>query len=71
VHGRHGKTIPVTTWLDGIAIPWAWLTLDQANNDPSRFVRYLIAALHDLKPEMGIRTLYPIVAAGLSSAQLS
>jgi ATP/maltotriose-dependent transcriptional regulator MalT len=41
----YGKTTLVTEWLDGIGIPSAWLSLDEADNDPLRFFTYLVAAL--------------------------
>ncbi len=41
----YGKTTLVTDWLDRIDIPSAWLSLDEADNDPHRFFTYVVAAL--------------------------
>ena len=41
----YGKTTLVTEWLRGTQAKSAWLSLDEADNDPARFLTYLIAAL--------------------------
>ncbi len=41
----YGKTTLVTDWLGKTGIPSAWLSLDEADNDPLRFFTYLVAAL--------------------------
>lgn len=48
-----GKTTLVSTWLSGCGHPAAWLSLDAADNDPTRFLRYLIAALQAIVPGVG------------------
>ena len=35
----------------------AWLSLDEADNDPARFISYLVAALQTIKPGIGERLL--------------
>ena len=45
-----GKTTALVDWLSGLPIGHAWLTLDEADNDPVRFVRYLAAAVGELAP---------------------
>jgi LuxR family maltose regulon positive regulatory protein len=40
-----GKTTVVSEWLAGCAQPAAWLSLDEGDNDPARFLTYFIAAL--------------------------
>ncbi|HWH82508.1 MAG TPA: LuxR C-terminal-related transcriptional regulator [Burkholderiaceae bacterium] len=39
--------------FEQVDIATAWLTMDAADNDPSRFLAYLNAALEDLLPEEG------------------
>ena len=41
----YGKTTLVTDWLGKTGIPSAWLSLDEADNDPLRFFTYVVAAL--------------------------
>ncbi|MFB9752655.1 LuxR C-terminal-related transcriptional regulator [Paenibacillus hodogayensis] len=40
-----GKTTLVGEWLAGCERPVAWLSLDEGENDPARFLTYLFAAL--------------------------
>jgi LuxR family maltose regulon positive regulatory protein len=48
-----GKTTLASLWVASSAQPAAWLSLDSADNDPSRFVRHLVAALQILDPTLG------------------
>ncbi|MGD8793817.1 MAG: hypothetical protein PVF47_14795, partial [Anaerolineae bacterium] len=48
-----GKTTLVAEWLAGQARPFAWLSLDEGDNDPVRFVTYLIAALQRVDEGLG------------------
>ena len=41
----YGKSTLVSRWLKESGIPSAWLSLDTGDNDPSRFLRYLLAAV--------------------------
>jgi LuxR family maltose regulon positive regulatory protein len=40
-----GKTTLIGDWINQTELPVAWLSLDEGDDDPVRFVRYLIAAL--------------------------
>ncbi|HLV97542.1 MAG TPA: LuxR C-terminal-related transcriptional regulator [Ktedonobacterales bacterium] len=48
-----GKTTLVSEWLAGCERPAAWLSLDEGDNDPARFLAYLIAALQTIAPTLG------------------
>jgi LuxR family maltose regulon positive regulatory protein len=48
-----GKTTLATEWLHSAGRPLAWLSLDEGDNDPARFLTYLIAALQTLDPGLG------------------
>ena len=48
-----GKTTLVSEWLAGCERPAAWLSLDAGDNDPARFLTYLIAALQTIAPGIG------------------
>lgn len=43
-----GKTTLVSEWVADCKQPTAWLSLDEGDNDPVRFISYLIAALQTL-----------------------
>ncbi|HEV7128736.1 MAG TPA: LuxR C-terminal-related transcriptional regulator, partial [Ktedonobacterales bacterium] len=48
-----GKTTLISQWLAGCARPAAWLSLDERDNDPARFLTYLIAVLQTIAPTVG------------------
>ena len=43
-----GKTTLVSEWVAGCGRPAAWLSLDDGDNDLTRFLTYLVAALQTL-----------------------
>ena len=48
-----GKTTLVSEWVAGCQRPVAWLSLDEGDNDPARFLTYLVAALQTVEPNIG------------------
>ena len=48
-----GKTNLVSEWAVGCSQPVAWLSLDAGDNDPTRFLAYLVAALQTIMPKIG------------------
>ena len=54
-----GKSTLVSNWVAGGARPVAWLSLDAGDNDPARFLAYLVAAL---------QTLFAGIGAGVMAA---
>jgi ATP/maltotriose-dependent transcriptional regulator MalT len=57
-----GKTTLVSAWLAVSARPTAWLSLEEGENDLTRFLAYLVAA---------IQTIAPTIGAGLLDVLLS
>jgi LuxR family transcriptional regulator, maltose regulon positive regulatory protein len=55
-----GKTTLAGAWIAQIDRPVAWLSLDEDDNDPTRFLTYFIAALQTLWPNMG-ETALPLL----------
>ncbi len=52
-----GKTTLVSEWVQGIGeatlpVTVAWLSLDEGDNDPARFLTYLLAALRKVEAEL-------------------
>jgi LuxR family maltose regulon positive regulatory protein len=43
-----GKTTLVSEWVAGCGRPASWLSLDEEDNDPTRFLSYLVAALQTI-----------------------
>jgi len=48
-----GKTTLVSEWVAGCGRPAAWLSLDKGDNDPTRFLAYLVAALQTIAANTG------------------
>src|SRR5437016_831940 len=48
-----GKTTLVSEWVALIERPTAWLSLDEGENDPARFLSYLVAALQTIAANIG------------------
>ena len=48
-----GKTTLLSEWVAGCGRPTAWLSLDEGDGDPSRFLAYLVAALQTIAADIG------------------
>jgi len=48
-----GKTTLTSQWVALIERPAAWLSLDDGDNDPTRFLAYLVAALQTIAANIG------------------
>jgi LuxR family maltose regulon positive regulatory protein len=55
-----GKTTLVSEWLAGCGRPTAWLSLDEADNDVTRLLTYIVAALQGIAANIGINVLSAI-----------
>lgn len=52
-----GKTTLVSEWIAAADLPAAWLSLEEADGDPARFLTYLVAALQTIAPHLGSEVL--------------
>ncbi|RPI86395.1 MAG: helix-turn-helix transcriptional regulator [Chloroflexi bacterium] len=52
-----GKTTLVSEWVAVCERPVTWLSLDEGDNDPTRFLTYFIAALQKIVANIGAGTL--------------
>lgn len=52
-----GKTTVLSEWAAASQLPVAWVSLDDGDNDPVRFWRYLIAALETIHSGVGTHAL--------------
>jgi LuxR family maltose regulon positive regulatory protein len=48
-----GKSTLVSEWVSGCGRRVVWLSLDEGDSDPTRFLTYLIAALRKIAPDIG------------------
>jgi LuxR family maltose regulon positive regulatory protein len=53
----YGKTTLLGEWTRQNNLPSAWLTLDEGDNDPARFLAYLIVALQTIDEQFAVPTL--------------
>lgn len=58
-----GKTTLACTWLHQCGRPVAWLALDKLDNDPLRFLIYLIRAIQGIKKGFGAALLENLKAS--------
>ncbi|MBL8046936.1 MAG: AAA family ATPase, partial [Anaerolineales bacterium] len=49
-----GKTTLVSEWLAHCGRPAVWLSLDEGDSEPARFLTYFIAALQTIAPHLGL-----------------
>jgi LuxR family transcriptional regulator, maltose regulon positive regulatory protein len=66
-HAGFGKTTLVSEWIAGSGLPAAWLSLDEGDNDPIRFLTYLVAALQTLALNEAAQ-IVPQMGAGVLAA---
>lgn len=52
-----GKTTLLTEWITGSERPAAWLSLDEGDGDPPRFLAYFVAALQTIAANRGVDVL--------------
>jgi LuxR family maltose regulon positive regulatory protein len=52
-----GKSTLVSEWIANCELPAAWLSLDEGDNDLTRFLTYIIAALQTIESDIGQGTL--------------
>jgi LuxR family transcriptional regulator, maltose regulon positive regulatory protein len=57
-----GKTTLVSDWLTDCKRPVAWLSLDEGDNDPARFLTYLVAAVQTITPKIGVGVMAALQA---------
>ncbi|MBK9925083.1 MAG: NACHT domain-containing protein [Anaerolineales bacterium] len=60
-----GKSTLVSEWIAGCGRPTAWLSLDENDNDVTRFLIYCIGALQTISPKLGTELL-----SALQSSQI-
>jgi LuxR family maltose regulon positive regulatory protein len=52
-----GKTTLLSEWAAHSTVPVAWVSLDEGDNDPTRFWSYIIAALQTVQADIGVSAL--------------
>src|SRR5918997_2101859 len=52
-----GKSTLAAEWVAGCGRAVAWLSLDEGDSDPTRFLAYLVDALQTIAPHIGASVL--------------
>jgi LuxR family maltose regulon positive regulatory protein len=58
-----GKTTLISEWITKCDRQVGWLSLDEGDSDPERFISYLIAALQTVKPGIGVSLMAALQSA--------
>jgi LuxR family maltose regulon positive regulatory protein len=64
-----GKTTLLSEWVAGCGRPVAWLSLDEGDNDPARFLAYLVAALQTIEGNVGKGVLAALQSPGVVNVE--
>jgi LuxR family transcriptional regulator, maltose regulon positive regulatory protein len=64
-----GKSTLASAWLRKQEVPSAWLSLDGSDNDPGQFLSYLVGALQNINPTIGISQVNRIQTAEASDSE--
>lgn len=51
-----GKTTLLSSWIEHIHFPTAWISLDERDTSPKLFLLYILAALQRIDPTLGCKT---------------
>src|SRR5918994_2304523 len=65
-----GKTTLLVEWSREVAGDEgsvAWLSLDEGDNDPTRFLTYLVAALRSVEEDIGAGVFSPLICCARAS----
>ncbi|KJS48363.1 LuxR C-terminal-related transcriptional regulator [Desulfosporosinus sp. BICA1-9] len=65
----YGKTTLVADWLDRVNQVQVWLSLDEHDNDPVRFISYIIAALQRVNKNIGLEAARLLSGSGMLSVK--
>jgi LuxR family maltose regulon positive regulatory protein len=65
-----GKSTLLSEWVLGSELPVGWLSLDEGDNDPARFLSYMIAAIRTVEADIGERALSLLRSSQLVPTQV-
>ena len=62
----YGKTTLASSWLETTGTPYAWVALDESDNDLRLFLGYILTAVQTIFPDFGRQTLAMVNASTLA-----
>lgn len=63
-----GKSTLVSAWVRQQKIPYSWLSIESSDNEPRRFLSYLVGALQHIDPTLGSSQINRIQTADTSDS---
>ena len=66
----YGKTTLISSWLSKQETAYAWVSLDEFDNDPAVFLWYIVAAFQQLFPGACMGIAHALQAPDLPSAEI-
>jgi len=66
----YGKSTLISSWVEALDCPVAWVSLDEHDSDLAIFISYILAALQTFFPSMGAETRALIRGAELPSIEI-
>ena len=65
----YGKSTLISEWCSQSEKPVCWLSLDERDNDPHRFLNYILTALQQLGEDIGESTLLRLQSAEIGEVE--
>jgi LuxR family maltose regulon positive regulatory protein len=62
----YGKTTLASSWLETTGTPYAWVSLDETDNDLRLFLSYTLTSIQTIFPDFGRQTLTMVNASTLA-----
>lgn len=66
----YGKSVVVNEWLNFSRVPFAWVSIDEYDNDPVRFWRYICAALDFIAMGISLEASYAFSSQELLNSNI-
>jgi LuxR family maltose regulon positive regulatory protein len=66
----YGKSTLASCWVEGFKLFWAWVSLDDSDNDLRMFLAYFLAAIQSIFPHVESETRNYLKATNLPLAAL-
>ena len=65
----YGKSTLVSSWIERQKMPYSWLSLDNADNNPRQFLCYFVSAVQKIDESFGADQLVRIQTADVSDSE--
>ena len=66
----YGKSVAVNEWLNFSGVPFAWVSIDESDNDPVIFGKYICAALDVIVRDISLEASYAFSSQELLNSNI-